>query len=210
MRRLVKQNTPLGISDQMHPILVPLKAYYLEANNGLVRKMLSTLTIIALFILFMAIVNFVNISISRASARMKEIGVRKVLGSMRRHLIFQFLTESFLLVVLSTIFSLGLYEMFRPALNRILDAEIPSLIRFPLYLYGMLILLVLLISLLSGFYPALVLSGLKPVEVIKGKLTAIKIENIVLRKFLVAFPVQHCSYCTDRRDPDLETSEFFS
>ena len=186
MRRLVKQNTPLGISDQMHPALIPLKEYYLSANNGLVRKMLTTLSIVAGFILFMAIVNFVNIAVSQASARMKEIGVRKVLGGMRKQLIFQFLTESFLLVLLSTIFSLGLYEMFRPALNRILDTEIPSLTGFPLYLYGMLILLVLLVSLLSGFYPALVLSGLKPVEVIKGKLTAIK-ENIVLRKFLVAF-----------------------
>ena len=186
MRRLVKQNTPLGISDQMHPLLVPLKQYYLEANNGLVRKMLSTLTIIALFILFMAIVNFVNISVSQASARMKEIGVRKVLGGMRKQLIFQFLTESFLLVVLSTIFALGLYEIFRPALNKILDTQIPNLIGFPFYIYGSLIVLVLFISLLSGFYPALVLSGLKPVEVIKGKLTSIK-ENIGLRKFLVAF-----------------------
>ncbi|HEY4967875.1 MAG TPA: FtsX-like permease family protein, partial [Puia sp.] len=186
MRKLVKQNTPLGISDQMHPVLIPLKQYYLEANNGLVRKMLSTLTIITLFILFMAIVNFVNISVSQASARMKEIGVRKVLGGMRKQLIFQFLTESFLLVVLSTIIALGLYEVFRPALNKILDTQISSLIGFPFYIYGLLILLVLVISLLSGFYPALVLSGLKPVEVIKGKLTSIK-ENIGLRKFLVAF-----------------------
>jgi len=186
MRKLVKQNTPLGISDQMHPVLIPLKQYYLEANNGLVRKMLSTLTIITLFILFMAIVNFVNISVSQASARMKEIGVRKVLGGMRKQLIFQFLTESFLLVVLSTIIALGLYEVFRPALNKILDTQISSLIGFPIYIYGLLILLVLVISLLSGFYPALVLSGLKPVEVIKGKLTSIK-ENIGLRKFLVAF-----------------------
>jgi putative ABC transport system permease protein len=186
MRKLVKQNTSLGISDQMKPLLVPLKDYYLEANNGLVGKMLSTLTLIALFILFMAIVNFINISVSQASARMKEIGVRKVLGSMRKQLIFQFLTESFLLVVLSTLFALGLYEIFRPALMNTLDAQIPSLIGFPLYIYGILIALVLLISLLSGFYPALVLSGLKPVEVIKGKLTSVK-ENIVLRKFLVSF-----------------------
>jgi putative ABC transport system permease protein len=186
MRKLVKQNTPLGISDQMKPLLVPLKDYYLEANNGLVGKMLSTLTLIALFILFMAIVNFINISVSQASARMKEIGVRKVLGGMRKQLIFQFLTESFLLVVLSTLFALGLYEIFRPALMNTLDAQIPSLIGFPLYIYGILIALVLLISLLSGFYPALVLSGLKPVDVIKGKLTSVK-ENIILRKFLVSF-----------------------
>ncbi len=186
MRHLVKQNTPLGISDQMKPVLISLKDYYLEANNGLVRKMLSTLTLIALFILFMAIVNFINISVSQASARMKEIGVRKVLGGMRKQLIFQFLTESFLLVVLSTLFACGLYEIFRPALMNTLDTQIPSLIGFPLYIYGILIALVLLISLLSGFYPALVLSNLKPVEVIKGKLTSIK-ENILLRKFLVSF-----------------------
>jgi putative ABC transport system permease protein len=186
MRHLVKQNTPLGISDQMKPVLVPLKDYYLDANNGLVRKMLSTLTLIALFILFMAIVNFINISVSQASARMKEIGVRKVLGGMRKQLIFQFLTESFLLVVLSTMFALGLYEIFRPALMNLLDAQIPSLFGFPIYIYVILIALVLLISLLAGFCPANVLSNLKPVEVIKGKLTSIK-ENIVLRKFLVGF-----------------------
>ncbi len=186
MRHLVKQNTPLGISDQMKPILVPLKDYYLEANNGLVRKMLSTLTLIALFILFMAIVNFINISISQASARMKEIGVRKVLGGMRKQLIFQFLTESFLLVFVSTLFALGLYEIFRPALMTILDTQIPSLPGFPLYMYGILMAFIFLISLLSGFYPALVLSALRSVEVIKGKLTSVK-ENILLRKFLVAF-----------------------
>jgi putative ABC transport system permease protein len=172
--------------EQMKPILVPLKDYHLEANNGLVRKMLSTLTLTALFILFMAIVNFINISISQASARMKEIGVRKVLGGMRKQLIFQFLTESFLLVVLSTLLAIGLYEIFRPALINILDAQILHITGFPLYIYGILISLVFMISLLSGFYPALLLSGLKPVEVIKGKLTSIK-ENIILRKLLVAF-----------------------
>lgn len=186
MRHLVKQNTPLGISDQMKPILVPLKDYYLEANNGLVKKMLSTLALIALFILFMAIINFLNISISQASSRMKEIGVRKVLGGMRKQLIFQFLTESLLLVVLSTVVAIGLYEIFRPALINILDVQIPHITGFPQYIYGILISLVLMISLLSGFYPALILSNLKPVEVIKGKLTSIK-ENIILRKFLVAF-----------------------
>ena len=186
MRHLVKQNTPLGISDQMKPILVPLRNYYLEANNGLVRKMLSTLTLIALFILFMAIVNFINISINQASARMKEIGVRKVLGGMRKQLIFQFLTESLLLVVISTFFSLGLYEIFRPAFMNILDVQIPHIAGFPAYIYAILISLILMISLFSGFYPALILSGLKPVEVMKGTLTSVK-ENIILRKLLVAF-----------------------
>ncbi len=186
MCNLVKQNTPLGISDQMKPILVPLKDYYLQANNGLVMKMLSTLTIIAVFILFMAVVNFINIAVSRSSARMKEIGVRKVLGGMRKQLILQFLTESFLLVVLSAIFALGMYELIRPVFNNLLDTQIPALYAFPVYMYGILIALILLISLLAGIYPALVLSSLRPAEVIKGSLTAVK-ENILLRKFLVTF-----------------------
>jgi len=186
MRQLVKKNTPIGISDQMKPILVPLKDYYLEANNGLVKKMLSTLTIIAIFILFMAIVNFINIAVSRSSARMKEIGVRKVLGGMRRQLILQFLTESFLLVMLSAVFALGLYELFRPVFNNLLDTKIPALYAFPVYIYGILLALILFISLLAGIYPALVLSSLRPAEVIKGSLISVK-ENILLRKFLVGF-----------------------
>ena len=186
MRQLVKKNTPIGISDQMKPILVPLKDYYLEANNGLVKKMLSTLTIIAIFILFMAIVNFINIAVSRSSARMKEIGVRKVLGGLRKQLILQFLTESFLLVMLSAIIALGLYELFRPVFNNLLDTQIPAIYAFSVYIYGILLALILFISLLAGIYPALVLSSLRPAEVIKGSLTSVK-ENILLRKFLVGF-----------------------
>jgi ABC-type antimicrobial peptide transport system permease subunit len=186
MLRLVKQNTQIGISDQLKPILVPLKDYYLEANNGLVKKMLSTLAIIAIFILFMAIVNFINIAVSRSSGRMREIGVRKVLGGMRKQLIFQLLTESFLLVMLSTIIALGMYELFRPVFNNLLDTKIPALYAFPAGLYGILLALILLISVLAGIYPALVLSSLRPAEVIKGSLNAVK-ENILFRKLLVTF-----------------------
>ncbi len=186
MLLMVKHNTQIGISDQLKPILVPLKDYYLEANNGLVRKMLSTLTIIAVFILFMAIVNFINIAVSRSSARMKEIGVRKVLGGMRKQLIFQFLTESFLLVLFSAIIALGMYELFRPLFNNLLDTKIPVLLAFPVYIYGILSALILLISILAGIYPAIVLSSLRPAEVIKGSLNSVK-ENILFRKFLVTF-----------------------
>ena len=71
--------------------------YYLNKDNGLVKRMLYTLSLVGLFILLMAIINFVNITVSSSGNRMREIGVRKVLGGTGKQLVFQFLTESFLL-----------------------------------------------------------------------------------------------------------------
>ncbi len=183
---LLQHNSPAAISSQIHVELISLNDYYLRANNNLVEKMLYTLSCIAAFILLMAIINFVNISISKASSRMKEIGVRKVMGGMKKQLVFQFLTESVLLVFLSTIVALAFYLIMRPYLSSILGKEVPTLGSFPFYLYFVPVLLALAIGLLAGIYPALVLSSLKTSEVIKGKLTSVK-ENILLRKSLVAF-----------------------
>ena len=186
MRYLVQHNSPANISGQMHNVLISLNDYYLQANNNLVEKMLYTLSCIAAFILLMAIINFINISISKASARMKEIGVRKVLGGMKKQLVLQFLTESVLLVFCATIFALVIYQFIRPYLSNVLGKEIPTLFSFPFYIYFVPLLLAFIIGLLAGIYPALVLSSLKSAEVIKGKLTSVK-ENILLRKSLVAF-----------------------
>ena len=185
IRYLIHQNTNTDLK-QTHTVLVSLSDYYFQANNNLVEKMLYTLSFIAAFILLMAIINFINISISKASSRMKEIGVRKVLGGMKKQLVLQFLTESVLLVFFSTIVALIIYQFMRPYLSNVLGKEIPTLLSFPFYIYFVPLLLALIIGLLAGIYPALVLSSLKSAEVIKGKLTSVK-ENILLRKSLVAF-----------------------
>ncbi|MGN6214340.1 ABC transporter permease [Parafilimonas sp.] len=185
IRHLIHQNTSVDLK-QTHTVIVSLNDYYLQANNNLVEKMLYTLSCIAAFILLMAIINFINISISKASSRMKEIGVRKVLGGMRKQLILQFLTESVLLVFFSTMVALIIYVFMRPYLSNVLGKNIPTFFSFPVYIYFIPILLTLIIGLLAGIYPATVLSSLKSAEVIKGKLTSIK-ENILLRKSLVAF-----------------------
>ena len=189
LRELIQHNSPANISGQIHNVLISLNDYYLQANNNLVEKMLYTLSCIAAFILLMAIINFINISISKASSRMKEIGVRKVLGGMKKQLILQFLIESVVLVFLSTILALVIYQLARPYFSIVLGKEISTLFSFPLYIYCIPVLLALSIGLLAGIYPALVLSSLKSAEVIKGKLTAVK-ENILLRKSLVA--LQFC------------------
>lgn len=170
----------------MLPYLVPLKDYYLSANNGLIQKMLYALSAIALFILILAIINFVNMSVSRSASRMKEIGIRKVLGGVKKQLIFQFLTESIILVSIATVFAFIIYVSLQNLFSSILSSPIPSLNSFPLYFIAFPVLFVLIIGFISGIYPAFVLSSLKSVDSLKGKLSSIN-EKAWLRKSLIGF-----------------------
>ena len=165
---------------------IALTDYYLQKDNGLVKKMIYALSFVGLFILLMAIVNFINISISGSSARIREIGVRKVLGGLKKQIIIQFLTESVILVSLSTVFAIALYPLLQPLFGELVGKSIPVLSSFPLYFLGIPVALILIVGLLAGMYPALVLSSLKSVDSLKGKLKTIK-ENVWLRKSLAGF-----------------------
>ncbi len=186
MQYLMKQNAPPQIAANMTPFLVPLKDYYLSANNALVKKMLYALTAIAFFILLMAIINFINMSVSRSATRMREIGVRKVLGGLKKQLIMQFLIESVLLVSFAMVVSFFIYALSRNLFSNLLGTMIPSLINFPLYFIVFPLLLILLIGFVAGIYPAFVLSSLNSIDSLKGKLSSIR-ENVLLRKSLVGF-----------------------
>jgi putative ABC transport system permease protein len=184
--QVVKQNASPQIAADLTPYLLSLKEYYLTSNNGLVKKMLYALSAIALFILLMAIVNFVNMSVSRSAARMREMGIRKVLGGLKKQLITQFLVESILIVFFSTLFALIVYGLTQNLLSTILGKPVPSLVDFPLYFSVFPVLFVLLIGFIAGIYPAFVLSSLKSIDSLKGKLVSIK-ENVLLRKSLIVF-----------------------
>ena len=168
------------------PYLVSLKDYNMVGGGGLLKKMVWTLSFIALFILLMAIVNFVNICIGRSSGRMREMGIRKVMGSLRKQLIWQFLAESTFIASLATILALVIYVSARPYFSTVLGWEITGLFSFPLYFIPIPFLLAILVGLVSGIYPALVLSALKSVDSLKGKLASVK-ESVLFRKTLVAF-----------------------
>jgi putative ABC transport system permease protein len=183
---LVKQNAQAQIEQNMRPYLVPLKKYYLVADNGLVKKMIYALSAIAFFILLMAIINFINMSVSRSATRMREIGIRKVLGSLKAQLVQQFLAESILLVFFATLFALAGFELTRSLFSDILGKEIPSLIQFPVYYVIFPLMLIFVVGIIAGIYPAFFLSSLKSVESLKGKLPSLK-ENVMVRKSLVAF-----------------------
>ena len=186
MQDLIKQNTAPQQASAVTPFLVPLKEYYLSSNNGIIKKMLYALSAIALFILLMAVINFVNMSVSRSATRMREIGVRKVLGGLKKQLIIQFLVESIILVFFSMLFALLFYMLTRNFVSGILGKQIPSLLDFPSHFIAMPVLIVLLIGFIAGIYPAFILSSMKSIESLKGKLSSVK-ENVVLRKSLVAF-----------------------
>ena len=183
---LLKQNAPPAIAANLTPYLVPLKEYYLTANNGLVKKLIYSLSAIAGFILLMAVINFINISVSRSASRMKEIGIRKVLGGLKRQLIFQFLTESTILVLFATMIAVAAYWLARPLFDSMLGTPLPALDEFPFYFIAFPVVLIGFTGLIAGIYPAFVLSSLKAVDALKGKLVSVK-ENVLLRKSLVAF-----------------------
>lgn len=183
---LIKLNANAAVYANLKVMLTPLTSYYLEGMGGTVQKMLYTLSFIAVFILLMAVINFVNLSVAQSNVRMKEIGIRKVLGSLRRQLRWQFLTESVLLAVLAALLALGLYALFAPFVSGMLGKDIPSLVRLPVLAWALIPGFAVVIGLLAGLYPAFLLSSMGSVEVLKGKL-AVSDSNIFLRKGLVTF-----------------------
>ncbi len=184
--QLIQTNAPDGIKQNLKIQAVPIMDYYLQKDNAVVKRMLYALSFVGFFILLMAVVNFINIAISSSGNRMKEIGVRKVLGGVRSQLIFQFLTESFILVLIATALALVVYPFVRPVFSEMAGKSIPSLLSFPLYFIFIPIVLILFTGLLAGLYPAFVLSSVNTVNSLKGKLNTVK-ENILLRKSLVGF-----------------------
>jgi putative ABC transport system permease protein len=182
MEHLIKLNANPQISANLTPQLVLLKDFYLNAGNGFIKKMLFALSAVALFILIMAIINFVNMSVSRASARMKEIGIRKVLGGVKRQLVFQFLTESVIIVFIATFIGFIIYLLSQDLFSSILIHAVPSLNTFPVYYILFPVLFVVIVGFMAGIYPAFVLSSLKSVDSLKGK-TSVK-EKVMMRKSL--------------------------
>jgi putative ABC transport system permease protein len=143
-------------------------------------------SVIALFILLIACVNFMNLSTARSSNRAKEVGVRKVLGSARKYLVYQFLTESILITLVSTIIAVGLAWLLMPLFNQVAVKRLAFTAHSMAWLLPSLFIAVLVIGCLAGSYPAFFLSAFQPIEVLKGKLAA-GFKGGFLRSFLVVF-----------------------
>lgn len=140
---------------------------------------------VAIFILLLACINFINLSTARAANRAKEVGVRKVIGSLRSDLVKQFMIESLLYSFLSFIIAFVLAYSLLPLFNKMVNTQL-SIPWEEWWLVPSFVLSVFIIGLLAGLYPAFYLSYFKPVEVLKGKL-GIRNKNGGLRNGLVVF-----------------------
>lgn len=133
-------------------------------------KTVWILLAIAFGVLLVACINFTTLAIGRSASRAREIGIRKVVGSERRQLIWQFLSEALLLTAFSTVFGLILSYLLLPSFNQLAGKDLSfSLKQFP-ELVWLIVGLILVVGILSGSYPALVLSGFKPLDVLKQKI----------------------------------------
>lgn len=149
------------------------------------RTLLIALSLVALFLIITACINFVNLATAQAIRRAKEIGVRKVLGANRNQLVVQFLGETFLITLVSVLLAIGICEfVMPPVLSSLhLTGFINGLIGIRTVLF--LIALTVFVTLLSGLYPGLVLSGYKPILVLKSASTPSHGGRMALRRTLV-------------------------
>jgi putative ABC transport system permease protein len=139
---------------------------------------------IALFILLIACINFMNLTTARSASRAREVGIRKVLGTERRNLVAQFLTESTMMVVLSLLIAIGGTYLVLPLFNDVSGKSMHLGILFSPLILPLVISLPLVVGLIAGSYPAFYLSGFRPIEVLKGKLTR-STGTVSLRSILV-------------------------
>lgn len=160
------------------------KVAELAANGSL--QYVYIFSAIAVFILLIACINFMNLSTASSSGRSKEVGVRKVLGSQKNNLIFQFLTESVLISFIALVFALAFAGLMMPYFNQLSGKEIQLGLFSRVWLLPSLLLLVLIVGLLAGSYPAFYLSSFQPITVLKGKLIA-GFKSSWLRSSLVVF-----------------------
>ncbi len=187
-----KEETAIGNTDAFY--MQPLHDLHFDPNyytfdfdtSRASLPVLRNLGLVALFLLLLGCINFINLNTAQASQRAKEIGIRKTLGSSKKQLIFQFLGETFLLTLVAGLLSIALAHW----LLQLFSDFIPQGVTLGLYaavlpVIGILSLL-LIVTLLSGFYPALILSGYKPISVLKMEGSKGN-QKSGLRKYLTIF-----------------------
>ncbi len=175
------------------PALEPIERIYLHgharghragsAETGNINNV-YIFSLVALFVLLIACLNFINLATAFSIQRAKEIGIRKVMGASRMSLMIQFLTDAVFLSTIACIFSLGLISLFLPLFNQLSDKTVSiGVFEHPHYL-GLLFVMAFAVGVLSGLYPAFFLSGFQPLDSLKGRFAS-STKGIRLRKILV-------------------------
>ncbi len=155
------------------------------AQNTTPIKQLIGISIIGAFLLLTACINFVNLATAQAVSRSKEVGVRKVMGSRRKQLIWQFLSETALITFIALMFACVLTELALPKMETLISANVTFGLFDHSIIFVFLFALLVVVSFLAGVYPAMVMSGFSPALAIKNRVSTANAGGVGLRKTLV-------------------------
>ncbi|MBV9963484.1 MAG: ABC transporter permease [Parafilimonas sp.] len=198
LRTFAKKHKPAEYAKDAY-VAQPLTELHFDERFGnysehtFSHSLIRALSLIGIFLIVIACVNFINLATAQAVNRSKEVGVRKVLGSNRRQLAIQFLSETALIVVVALMLAIAIAMIALPYLNQLLQVQMtmsfitnPALILF-------IVTTAITVILLSGIYPAIILSGFNPITALKSKITAKMVGGISLRRALVIlqFAIAH-------------------
>jgi predicted permease len=148
-------------------------------------KTIWILSIVGFFLIFTACLNFINLSTARAVTRAKEVGVRKVLGSVRNQLFWQFTIETLCIVAVAATIALGAASAVLPQINTLFKLRINPSLTAHADIFLFIGILIVAVTFLAGAYPGLVLSGFKPVLALKGKMADVSTRGVNLRRSLI-------------------------
>lgn len=192
----LKRHNPGDYKKGLRTQLQPLTAMHYDTRLDIFtghpfsKQLLNAISLIGLFLLLIACVNFINLATAQAVNRSKEVGIRKVLGSGRPQLVVQFMSETGIITLCAILLALAVSWLALPFVNSLLEIRLGAQFMLGPVVLAFLGLLWLAVTFLSGFYPAMVLSGFNPISALKNKFNKVSSGGISLRRALVV--MQFC------------------
>ncbi len=196
MDAFMKQHLPAEYATKQSIQLQPLSAMHYDTKIDIFtghpfgKQLINAISLIGIFLLVIACVNFINLATAQAVNRSKEVGIRKVLGSNRKQLVMQFMSETALITVFAIIIAIAIASLTLPLLNNLLEIHLSKLFFLDAIVLIFLGVLFIAVTFLSGFYPALVLSGFNPIAALRNRISSVSSGGISLRRGLVV--LQFC------------------
>jgi predicted permease len=190
LKAFAKKHKPAEYSKDAY-ITQPLSEIHFDDRFGnfgghtFSHSLIRALAFIGLFLILIACVNFINLATAQAVNRSREVGVRKVLGSNRRQLALQFLGETAFITMAAVILAILVAEITLSLLNKLLETKMTMNLIFNPWLTLFIVIITVSVTVLSGLYPAIILSGFNPITALKSKITSKMVGGISMRRVLV-------------------------